>query len=121
MTGDPPDLDRRVRAAFDPAPETVEAVVAAASSDGLARGRRRPLILGLAAAAVVVLTAVGLWRGGPNPVGDPVQVQDLDAWFDDEVLVVPLPDGSVTLVGPGHRADRPPDGVGVAIVMGDDQ
>jgi len=123
VTTDHDDVDRRIRAAFEPDPAVVEEVIAASASgrrvSSSRRGSRAMLVA--AAAGLMALTAAGFWARGPARSAVSPGNGGIDAWFDDEVLVMPLPDGSVSLVGPGGRDDRPADGDGIVLVLGDEQ
>jgi len=114
----PPDIDRQVRDALACRPETV-ARIAAGAMAGAARRSSRRWTMGLAATAATALiaTAVALWPSRPEPA--PVAHLSLSGSFTDGVLVVPLPDGSVSIAGDGSRDDRPPDGCGIVLVEGD--
>jgi hypothetical protein len=113
----PPDIDRRVRDAFAASPETVARVVGGAMADRAPR-RRRGWVPGLVATAavVVIATAVALWPTRPEPT--PPESTFLSGSFTDGVLVVSLPDGSVSISGDASREDRPPDGCGIVVVEG---
>lgn len=122
MTTHPDDIDRRLRTAFDADPASVERVAAAASSGNPVR-RRQPggvrMLRFALAAVVVLLLAIGVWRLQPAPDLSPSG--GLDGWFAGDVLVAPIVDGSVAIVGPGTRDDRPPDGLGIVLVSGEDR
>jgi hypothetical protein len=76
-------------------------------------------MLRFALAAVVVLLAIGVWQRQPAP--DLPPSGELDGWFAGDVLVAPMADGSVAIIGPGARDDRPPDGLGIVLVSGEDR
>ena len=118
----PHEVDRRLRETFEPDGIAVARVVAAAAS-GTAplRGHdRRALRLVWAGGAVLGLTIATAvyWRSAvfvpPEPQG-----YVLSGSFNDDVLVLSAPDGSVSLSGPGARDDRPADGSGIVLVEGD--
>ena len=114
----PPDIDRQVRDAFACRPEAVRRIAAGAMADATPR-RLRPWVAGFAATATTVLIAAALvfWPSRRPPSA--VEGFSLSGSFTDGVLVVPLPDGSVSIAGDGSRDDRPPDGCGIVLVEGD--
>jgi len=115
----PHEIDPRLRRAFEADPESVERVIGAVAA-GVPD--RRPLAgrrLRYAVAAVGLLLAIVVWSR-PFAPRQPVPA-GVTAWFADDAIVVPLDDGSVAIVGPGARDDRPPDGLGIVIVLGEDR
>jgi hypothetical protein len=125
MTLEPDDLDHRLRAAFEPSPDSVSRVVEAAAS-GRGTSHRfglRPALVSLGVVGLVALAGAGFWARGhlEAPRVPPAASPGLAAWFDDEVLVVSESDGSVSLVGPGGRDERPSDGEGIVLVLGEGQ
>jgi hypothetical protein len=122
MTHDPqPDIDRRLREAFEPDSRAVARVMTGASTDTAARRHWPPR---LAWATVVVLAVVAgataYWRSVPAVQPEaPQELLLLSGSFTDDVFVVSAPDGSVYLSGPGARDDRPPDGSGIVFVEGE--
>ena len=123
MTHDLPDeVDRRLREPFEPDGVTVARVVAASASGTAPRRghRRRALTLAWAGGALLGLTIATAvyWRSAASLPPDP-PAYVFSGSFNDDVLVLSAPDGSVSLSGPGARDDRPPDGSGIVLVEGD--
>jgi hypothetical protein len=120
MTHDePPDVDARLRAAFhadDRSAARVAQGAFARAARNVAPRRRWRIGVGVAAIAALVLVAF-LVRPRLVPV-TPAEPPVLSGTLDDGVLVVALPDGSVSITGPGPRTDRPPDGYGIVFVEG---
>lgn len=127
MTAHPPDdVDRRLRDLFEADAGAAERVVRAVSAEARARRggrvvrRLAPLAVGVAA----LVAAVAFWArqtpsepvtaGGPFPPA-------VTASFQDGVMVMPFPDSSIAILGPGVRDDRPPDGFGIVLVSGEDR
>jgi hypothetical protein len=71
-----------------------------------------------AAAIVCVTAAIALWPSGPAPHLEPATAA-LVGSVTDGLLVVPLPDGSVSITGGEPRRGRPDDGYGIVIVEGE--
>ncbi len=113
----PPDADRRVRDAFAVKPDAVARVAAAALRAERPRARRYWAPGLIATGAVALLgAALALWPPR-HPVPAP-DVETVSGSLTDGVLVVPLPDGSVSISGGASRDDRPPDGCGIVFVEG---
>ena len=123
MADDPGlSLDQRLRDAFDPDPRAGARVAARALAERAARRRRGWLRVAAAVcpAAALVVLAVALVRWPSAPASDveaaPVS---LSGSFTDGLLIVPLPDGSVSITGGDARLDRPQDGYGIVLVEGE--
>jgi len=114
----PPDIDRQVRDAFDCRPEAVARVLARATADTPPKRAVRWVMAAAATVATVLIaTAITYWPSQREPA--PLDSLSLSGSFTDGVLVVPLPDGSVSIAGDGSRDDRPPDGCGIVLVEGE--
>ena len=126
MTTEPDDnVDRAVRDAFVVDGAAVDRVANQALLAAAPRRTRR-LATGAAwsLAAVVVVAGLTVWLTRPvalppsTPAAD-VSVLDLSGSLVDGVLVLPIPDDGVVIVGPGERDDRPSDGYGIVLVEGE--
>ncbi|MEW5981677.1 MAG: hypothetical protein AB1806_04825 [Acidobacteriota bacterium] len=132
------DVDARIRAAFEPetgaAARVARAALAADAGsppgtevEHLSPARRRTGLrwVGVVAAAAVVILAASLalqpWRPVTLPEAATVTVgaPSLTGSFTDGVLVLSLPDGSVSITGGEARDERPPDGYGIVLVEGE--
>jgi hypothetical protein len=119
-----PDIDRRLRDAFEPDSRAAARVAARAASGGATRpsrpGRLVPRLVwaGGAVLAMAIATTV-YWRTVPASAPEPQPAILLSGSFTDDVLIVSEPDGSVSLSDQGARDDRPPDGSGIVLVEGD--
>jgi len=121
----PDDVDRRLRDLFEADAAAAERVVRAVSGATPARRggrvvrRLAPLVVGVAA----LIAAAAFWtkREPPDPVtaGGPLSPA-MTASFQDGVMVMPFPDSSIAILGPGVRDDRPPDGFGIVLVSGEE-
>jgi hypothetical protein len=113
----PPEIDRRIRDVFTARPETASRIVAGAMAHGVPVRRRR-WVPGLVAttAVVVIATTLALWPSRSVPTLPEPTI--LSGSFTDGVLVVSLPDGSVSISGDASREDRPPDGCGIVVLEG---
>jgi len=113
-----PDVDRRLRDAFEDDPAAAARVVGGA----LATSARAPHFrrVGLAAGAAVACIAAVLafWSSPPAAEPEPPAVMSLSGSFTDGLLAVSLPDGSTSITSAGAREDRPPDGYGIVLVEG---
>jgi hypothetical protein len=122
MTNDPlPDVDRRLRGAFEPDAAAVARVTVAAG-EASRRGRRRQALRLAWAGGAVLAAALGTavyWRVASAPVIEQAPTDLLSGSFTGDVLVLSESDGSVSVSGPGSREDRPPDGFGIVLVEGD--
>jgi hypothetical protein len=119
-----PDIDRRLRQAFEPESLTVARVVAGAASGDATRpsrpGRLVPRLVWAGGVVLAMALATTVYRrAGLAVLPEPPVELLLSVSFTDDVLVVSAPDGSVDLCGPGARDDRPPDGSGIVLVEGD--
>ena len=122
-----PDIDRRLRDAFAPDPAAVRrvAVGADARSRRNSEGRRPAFPARVAALCVtggavlgVVMLLFQLWLPPPGAGPDPARAS-LSGSFSNGLLVVPLPDGSISIIGGETRLDRPDDGYGIVLVEGE--
>jgi hypothetical protein len=118
------DVDRKLRDVFRPDATAVDRVAEAALAASFSR--RRGLLAGFVVGVVAVVTALGLvtWLSRPPavaPTGTAAQKgsAELSGFFADGVLVVPVPDAGVVIVGLGERDPRPPDGYGIVLVEGE--
>jgi len=135
MTGpEPPDIDRRLREAFDDDPTTAARVTRAALADdrsagGFSRGpvtaaapraRRRWPAVAAGAAVVLIASALAFWpaRPLPDPHAEPPAPPMLSGSIIDGALIIALPDGSTSISWGAARDDRPPDGSGIVFVEG---
>ena len=114
---EPPDVDRRLRDAFRLDPRVVAKVVRAALEPEARVPLRWRLAAGAGAAVVAVSAALALWPHRPAQV--PPEDMSLSGSFTNGVLVLPLPDGSVSISDDGTRESRPPDGYGIVLVEGE--
>jgi hypothetical protein len=121
--GSLPDVDWRLREAFEPEAQAVARVTAGALSATAACGRPRRLAQRLAwAGGAVLAAALGAavyWRAASSPAAGQAPADLLSGSFTGDVLVLSEPDGSVSVSGPGTRDDRPPEGFGIVLVEGD--
>lgn len=132
------DVDARIRTAFEPHPGAAARVTraalaaevshppATAGAPGSPARRRQALRwLGVAATAAVVILAASLALRPSRTVTSSDHAADTDGApsltgsFADGLLVVSLPDGSVSILGGEPREDRPPDGYGIVLVEGE--
>ena len=115
------DVDTRIRDAFPPDSRSAARIARTALAPRR-RSRQRWLAIA-AAAAIAVLAAALTWRPWQASISHRARAGSDDASltgsFTDGVLVVPLPDGSVSIVGGEAREDRPPDGYGIVLVEGE--
>ena len=130
MTTEPHgDLDRQLRDAFAPEPAAVVRVADRALEEA-PRGRlsRRAIAgIGVAVAIVLLAGAVAVRMSKPADTESTPAVEaldtpsgpDLSAFFTDGVLVVPVSDTDIVIVGAGERGERPPDGFGIVLVEGE--
>lgn len=115
----PPDVDGTVRDAFrsdDAAATRVVRGAFARAARPVPRSMWRRYAV-LPAAAVVVVFVVFLVQPRPAPP-EPAEPPALSGSLIDGVLVVDLPDGSVSITDAGVRDDRP-DGFGIVFVEGE--
>jgi hypothetical protein len=70
---------------------------------------------GIAVALLAVVLSV--WPARPLPA--PSDVTTLSGSFAGGLLVLSMPDGSVSISDGGTREDRPPDGYGILLVEGE--
>jgi hypothetical protein len=69
---------------------------------------------------VLIAAVSAVWLPGPfRPVPGTPEVVSLSGSFTDGLLVLSLPDGSVSISGEGTRESRPPDGCGIVLVEGE--
>ena len=135
MTGpEPPDIDRRLREAFDDDPTTAARVTRAALADdrsagGFSRGpvtaaapraRRRWVVVATGTAVVLIASALAFWPARPLPdaATEPSESQMFSGVITDGALIIALPDGSTSISWGAARDDRPPDGSGIVLVEG---
>ena len=126
MTTEPNDkVDRTVRDVFVVDGAAVDRVANKALLATVPNWRRR-LVLRAAWSLATVVVAAGLavWLTRPVAVPPPeaaaeVGALNLSGSLVDGVLVVPIPDDGVVIVGPGERDDRPSDGYGIVLVEGE--
>lgn len=113
----PPDVDRRLRDAFPRDTHAVSRVIRGAlASDARQRVHWRMALAG--GFALALLAAVlGVWPARPVPA--PSDVTTLSGSFARGLLVLSMPDGSVSISDGGTREDRPPDGYGILLVEGE--
>ena len=112
----PPELDRRLREAFQPDSRTVARVVRGARV-AEARQVRWRVALGVGVAAALIAAVSTRWPAQPAPGS--LEVMSLSGSLTDGLLVLSLPDGSVSISDEGAREDRPPDGYGIVLVEGE--
>jgi hypothetical protein len=123
-------VDERLREAFAVDDRAVARVARGALEAGTARptttGRR--LLPAFAAVTMCGLLAVAVWLSRPAPLPPLLEpgaasvaeeVFALSGSLVDGVLILPVPDGSIVIAGPGRRDDRPPDGYGIVMVEGE--
>ncbi len=128
---DAPDIDRRLREAFEDDGAGAARVARAALAEGDARGsrgaagsRRRWAAVAAGAAVLLVAFAVEWWPAPPLQAPGVEPTSQLDATpvlsgsILDGALIVSLPDGSTSISWGAARNDRPPDGSGVVVVEG---
>ena len=111
-------LDDRLREAFE-ADSRAASRVAREALAAHARAPRRGRLAAVAAAAIVCLAAVlVLWPSRPVPPAEPATAV-LVGSVTDGILVVPLPDGSVSITGGEPRLGRLDAGYGIVLVEGE--
>jgi hypothetical protein len=124
---DTPDIDRRLREAFDGDVADAARVARAALADedaraghAVPRSRRRWTAVAAGAAVLLVASAFAFWpaRRLAGPFLEPPSPPSLSGSITDGALVVLWPDGSTSISWGGARDDRPPDGSGIVIVEG---
>lgn len=111
-------LDGRLRAAFEPDPRTAARVAGRALSERASTRRRGWLGAAAAAAVVCLAAALAYWPSRPAPQVEP-EAAVLSGSLTDGLLVVPLPDGSTSILGGEARQDRPDEGYGIVLVEGE--
>jgi hypothetical protein len=112
-----PDLDERIRRAFEPGTVLVRRVVQGAMGGPLRVLPWRPIAFAAGASVLCVAAVLALWMS-PNPVEPESAVPILTAACIDGVVVLPMPDGSVSASSGEARDDRPPKGRGIILVEG---
>ena len=65
------------------------------------------------------LIAVVSTRWPARPAPGSLEVMSLSGSLTDGLLVLSLPDGSVSISDEGARENRPPDGYGIVLVEGE--
>lgn len=113
----PPDLDRRLRDAFPRDTHAVARVVRVALAAETRRSLLKRVAVGAVGAAALVAAISAVWPARPAPGS--LDVIPLSGFLTDGVLVISLPDGSVSISDEGTRDSRPPDGYGIVLVEGD--
>jgi hypothetical protein len=128
MTDEPrPDVDQRLRDAFAPDAAAVRRVAASAGTRARPAPQGRFSVLATRAAALcvtggaaVVLVMIVLQRQMPPPVAAPEPAPvSISGSFTNGLLVVPLPDGSISITDGKARDNRPLDGYGLVLVQGE--
>ena len=112
-----PDIDRRLREAFEPGPGAVNRVREGAAARSRRVSASRRVALAASVAAICVAAALALWR--PPRVAAPGPPELLAGSLSDGVISVPLPDGSTFITGGQARLNRPSDGYGIVLVEGE--
>jgi hypothetical protein len=114
----PPDVDRRVRDAFG-GNEAAAARIALGAFARAAKPSRRSSSWRYAVLPAAGLVLLGIYLVQPRSV--PLKSAEppaLSGTLADGMLVVSMPDGSVSITDASMRDDRPPDGVGIVFVEG---
>jgi len=127
MKSEPSDpMDARLREAFAVDHTAAAQIARRALVPRHERGRpvMRRVLLALAALNACAVVAVWLSRPAPVPrtpaiTGAEKEVVELTGSLVDGVLIVPIPDGTIVIDGPGRRDDRPSDGYGIVLVEGE--
>jgi hypothetical protein len=118
-------MDERLREAFAVNHAAAAQIARRALVPRHERGRpvMRRVLLALAALNACAVVAVWLSRPAlvpPTPTTGAVdEVVELVGSLVDGVLIVPIPDGTIVIDGPGRRDDRPSDGYGIVLVEGE--
>jgi hypothetical protein len=114
----PPDVDDRLREAFR-GDEAAAARVARGAFARAAKPMRRLWWWRYAVLPAAGMVLLGIYlvqaRPGPPKLAEPPA---LSGTLADGMLVVDLPDGSVSITDAGIRDERPPDGFGIVFVEG---
>jgi hypothetical protein len=123
MTDDPyASLDGRLRDTFKTDPSAAARIAEAAFADQARAPRRSRLrvaaVVCPAAAVTCLAMALAFWPSRPAPQVEPAAVP-LSGSFADGLLVVPLPDGSIAIMGGEARQNRPQYGYGIVLVEGE--
>jgi hypothetical protein len=130
-----PDIDRRLREAFEDDAAAAARIAREALADEdahpgrstpdtltarMPRGRNGWAAVAAGAAVVLIASALVFWpdRRLPEPAAEPSEPLVLSGVITDGALIVQLPDGSTSISWGGARDDRPPDGSGIVIVEG---
>jgi len=111
-------VDDRLKEAFEPDPRAAARVAGAAYASGAGSWRPGRLAAASAVAIVCLAAALALWPSRPVPQVEPAGAVLIGS-VTDGLLVVPLPDGSVSITGGEARRGRPDDGYGIVFVEGE--
>jgi hypothetical protein len=112
-----PDVDERLRRAFDPDASAAARVAAEAIARPWRALYGRRLAFAAGAGMLCVAAVLALWKS-PPPAEPELAVPFLTASCIDGVVILPLPDGSVSATSGEARDDRPPEGRGIILVEG---
>jgi len=132
---DAPDIDRRLREAFDDDDAVAARIARAALADEdvcssrgavgalttrSTRGRGGWAAVAAGAAVLLVASAVVWWPAPPlrAPGVEPPEPSTFSGFITDGALVVPMPDGSILISAGEPRTDRLPDGFALVMVEG---
>jgi len=107
------EIERRMRAAFEPDTESVDRVVAAAMRP-LPRGSRRLYVAAALALAGISIVAVRLWFPRTH-----VQAESIRLEYLGSVALIEFPDGSSWIVSPDKINQGPHDQLNLIILEGD--
>ncbi len=117
---DRPEIDDLLRRAFEPDASAVARAAnrALGASPGSLRRLRLTRPATAAAAAVLALAALFTVNRGSQTPAPPVGPEVLAGTLSGGMLVIQMPDGSVSITGGPAREGRSPEGHGLLLVEG---
>ena len=114
----PIEPDALIRRVFDCEPEAATRAARRALAAPDRRRRRDWWTLAAVALLAGMIFGPALWRPEQSPDPHSPSAGNFSGFLEADVLVVRLPDGSVSIASGESRTDRLPDGSGFVLVEG---